>query len=126
MTKLCMNKFSKQCFQMIVRSCVVFCTNTHTYAQIYAHQLYTIYFKMIFLDSCLVFCEWCGQFEGLASCVESPLTSSSPSNTYKILQLFLRTSMYHELVSQAQRSSISSNSLFTVRNSYHERQSKTL
>ena len=68
-------------FKMIILdSCSVLCTT------------YTIYFQTwFFLDSCLVLCECCGQFEGLASCVESPLTSSSPSNTYKIIQLFFCT-----------------------------------
>ena len=88
-----MNKFSKKCFQMIVRSCVAFCSNAHKCIDICTQIIHNIFSKWFFLDSCLVLCECCGQFEGLASCVESPLTSSSPSNTYKILQLFYRTTI---------------------------------
>ena len=80
----------------------------------YMHKNYTQYIlKMIFLDSCLVLCECCGQFEGLASCVESPLTSSSQSNTYKILQLFSRTTI---MSSEAQSQSYKILQLFFCTN----------
>ena len=90
---------------MFSDDCKVLCGVLHKLTHMHKYMItnYTQYiFKMIFpTDSYLVLYECCWQFEGLATCVESPLTSSSQSNTYKIFQLFFRTFMYYELVSQA-------------------------